>query len=306
MDGRLVSLGELFGGNRIFDIPIYQRGYAWENKNLEDLWEDLNYLNASKKHYFGTVLLKDSGETVKVGMTTFKRFDLIDGQQRLTTVLIMLREIISQLKEVGSANVEDVTDLEERYLKKRGIHKLNPLGGDGKFFHDHIVDGGEFLISEVHTHSQRRLADAKTFFCEQLTKEKENSQPLEFKELLNQLIEKTDGLQLIEYQVNLDSDAIRIFETVNDRGRPLSNLEKTKSFLMHASYLGMEDDYEVEIRIGELNECFSSMYSRLENANRNIHLNLTENQVQRYHYLNYVSTGKTASRPVDSLNTISA
>ena len=301
MDGRLVSLKDLLKQDRVFDIPVYQRGYAWERKNLEDLWEDLDYLDISKKHYFGTVLLKDSRKTIKVGMTNFKRFDVIDGQQRLTTISILLREIISHLSHVGDADVnEDVADLEKGLLKNKGIYKLNPLGDDGKFFHTHVIDGDGFLSSHILTHSQRRLVDAKTFFKERLSEEREQ-QSSGFEEFLSQLMEKVNELQLIEYQVNLDSDAIRIFETVNDRGRPLSNLEKTKSFLMHTSYLGMEDDYHVEIRIGELNERFSRMYHHLENANGNIHLNLTENQVQRYHYLNYISTGKTSSRPVDGL-----
>ncbi|MCY4652045.1 MAG: DUF262 domain-containing HNH endonuclease family protein [Dehalococcoidia bacterium] len=298
MDGRLVSLNELLTGNRIFDIPVYQRGYAWEKKNLEDLWEDLEYLNTSKKHYFGTVLLKDSGETVKVGRITFKRFHVIDGQQRLTTLLILLHEIISKLREDGG---DDVEDIEKGYIKNRGIYKLNPMGGDGKFFHHHIIDNNEFLDSHISTSSQQRLATAQAFFREQLTQEGEKRSPLECEEFLMHLMDKVDGLQLIEYQVNSDSDAIRIFETVNDRGRPLSDLEKTKSFLMHASYLGMNDDHEVEIRLEELNNSFALMHSYLESANGIKRLSLTESQVQRYHYLNYISTGKTSSHPVDSL-----
>ncbi len=88
MDGSLVSLNGLLAGNQVFDIPVYQRGYAWERKNLEDLREDLYYLDPSKKHYFGTVLLKDSGKTARTSLAALKRFDLIDGQQRLTTVSI--------------------------------------------------------------------------------------------------------------------------------------------------------------------------------------------------------------------------
>ncbi|MYB44727.1 MAG: DUF262 domain-containing protein [Acidimicrobiia bacterium] len=52
MNGSLVSLNGLLTGNKVFDIPVYQRGYAWTRKNLEDLWEDLYYLDPSKKHYF--------------------------------------------------------------------------------------------------------------------------------------------------------------------------------------------------------------------------------------------------------------
>ena len=135
MNGTLVSLYELLTG-KVFDIPVYQRGYSWERKNLEDLWEDLYYLNPAKKHYFGTVLLKDSEEPAKTMLAVLKRFDVIDGQQRLTTVLILLREIISQLKEVSSNELRrHVDDLEKSYLKDGSHYKLNPLGNDGGFFH---------------------------------------------------------------------------------------------------------------------------------------------------------------------------
>ena len=66
MDGSLVNLNGMLIGHQIFDIPVYQRSYAWERKNLEDLWEDLYYMDPSKKHYFGTMLLKDSGRRLKL------------------------------------------------------------------------------------------------------------------------------------------------------------------------------------------------------------------------------------------------
>ena len=107
-----------------------------EEKNLEDLWEDLYYLDASKQHYFGTVLLKHSGQTRDLDLfKKFDRYDVIDGQQRLTTVLILLREIISQLKAIDDEQLRRAaTDLEEQYLVQGVHYKLNPLGNDGDFF----------------------------------------------------------------------------------------------------------------------------------------------------------------------------
>ena len=304
MDGSLVSLNGLLTGNQVFDIPVYQRGYAWERKNLEDLWEDLYYLDPSKKHYFGTVLLKDSGKTAKTSLAALKRFDLIDGQQRLTTVLILLREIISQLKEISTNELRgDVDALEKSYLKDGGHYKLNPLGDDGDFFHHVVIDGNDFLAGDTSTHSQRRLTEARAFFRERLIGEKEQ-QPTEYQNFLVQFKQKIDDLQLIQYQVNSDADAIRIFETVNDRGRPLSNLEKTKSFLMHTSYLGIEDDDAVAGRLKELNGHFSGIYHHFEDVSGTKHmerLRMDENDVHRYHFINYISPGDTSSRPTDSL-----
>ncbi|MYD42186.1 MAG: DUF262 domain-containing protein [Acidimicrobiia bacterium] len=303
MNGSLVSLNGLLTGNQVFDIPLYQRGYAWGRKNLEDLWEDLYYLDPSKKHYFGTVLLKDSGKTAETSLATLKRFDLIDGQQRLTTVLILLREIISQLKEVSASELRgDVNDLEKAYLKIGGHYKLNPLGEDGAFFH-RVIDGHD---DDTTTNAQQRLEEARAFFGERLVGEKEQ-RPSEYQNFLVGLKQKIDDLQLIQYQVSSDADAIRIFESVNDRGRPLSNLEKTKSFLMHTSYLGIEDDDAVAGTLKELNGHFSSIYRHFEGVSGTRHLErlrMDEDDVQRYHFINYVSSGKDSSRPTASLKVL--
>ena len=81
---------------------------------------------------------------------------------------------------------------------------------------------------------------------------------------------KLVGLQLMQYIVNSDADAIRIFETANDRGRPLSNLEKTKSFLMHTSYLGTSDDNgTVTSRLAEINGRFAKIYQFSEGVSEN-------------------------------------
>ncbi len=304
MEGSPISLNGLLIGNQVFDIPVYQRGYAWERKNLEDLWEDLYYLEPSKKHYFGTVLLKDSG-TVQATLATLDQLDVIDGQQRLTTVLILLREVISQLKEVGDDELRGNLDkLERDYLKDGANYKLNPPGEDGSFFHQVVIDGNDFLAGETRTRAQRRMAEAKTFFRDRLVGEKEK-EPLTYQGFLVRFKQKIDDLQLIQYRVNSDTDAIRIFETVNDRGRPLSSLEKTKSFLMHTSYLGIRDAAAVAGRLEELNGHFSRMYGHFEDASGPKHskgLRIGEDDVLRYHFINHVSPVRDPSlRPFESL-----
>ncbi len=292
MDGNLVSLNELLVGDHLFNIPVYQRGYTWETKHCKDLWEDLYYLDASKRHFIGTVLLKDSGETVATGFKTFKRLDVIDGQQRLTTILILLRQIISQAKAGDDEELrKEVPVLEENYLKYRDHYKLNLLGSDGEFFEDFVIGEKEHLRDDTQTPSQARLVAAKDFFKGKLEEERKKLQPAEFAEFLIKLKRKVDALQLIRYLVNLDADAIRIFETVNDRGRPLSNLEKTKSFLMHISYLGLQDDSDaIEGHLGKLNSYFSHIYRYFEDVSGTKTLGrLSEDDVQRYHFINYVA-----------------
>lgn len=292
MNGSLISLNELLIGDKLFEIPVYQRSYAWEEENLKDFWEDLYYLDTSKQHYFGTVLLKDSGKTTQTGFRTFKKFDVIDGQQRLTTALILLREITLQIKAVNDdeSYQKDVADLEETYLK-HGVHyKLNPLGEDGEFFHNFVIDNNEHLKHETQTRSQGHLVAAKSFFRDRLDKQKKE-EPSKFEDFLRGLKYKIDGLQLMQYIVNSDADAIRIFETANDRGRPLNNLEKTKSFLMHTSYLGTnENDGAVESKLKELNQRFFQIYRYSEDVSENEHIKqFGPDDIQRYHFINYIS-----------------
>ena len=193
--------------------------------------------------------------------------------------------------------------LEKSYLKDGSHYKLNPLGNDGDFFHDVIIDGNDFLTGNTETRSQHRLTEAREFFREKLISEKEK-QPSGYQGFLVRFKQKIDDLQLIQYQVNSDADAIRIFETVNDRGRPLSDLEKTKSFLMHTSYLGIKNEDTVAGRLNELNGHFSRIYRHFEGVPETKHmerLRLDESDVLRYHFMNYISTGNDSSRPTDSL-----
>ena len=308
MQGTLVNLNELLAGHRLFDIPVFQRGYAWEERNLEDLWEDIYYLDASKQHYFGTVLLKDSGETAKAGLITFKKLDVIDGQQRLTTAQIMMREIISQMQCVSEDDTSQrqVADLEEAYLKYNNLYKLNPLGNDRDFFRRYVINNEDFMSTQANTASQRRLVDAKMFFRQRLAEQGEARQS-EFKDFLTDLWDKFIGLQLMQYIVNSDADAIRIFETANDRGRPLNNLEKTKSFLMHTSYLGTSGDSgEVEGILHEINGRFSQIYQFSEDVSKNDYVGrFSPNDFQRYHFINYTSHDrKRSSRYVNELKDI--
>ena len=141
MNGTLTSLNEFLPSDRLFEIPIYQRGYAWEEENLRDLWDDLDYLG-DRDHYFGTILLKKANKKTRAGLRTFDHFEVIDGQQRLTTTLILLRELISQLKELGDEEVRDqASKLEEDYVGRTPHYKLTIGNEDEDFFRDSILAG---------------------------------------------------------------------------------------------------------------------------------------------------------------------
>ena len=123
MNGTLTSLNQLLISDWLFEIPIFQRGYAWEEGNLRDLWDDLYYLG-DREHYFGTILVKNAGKTTEAGLRTFHHFEVIDGQQRLTTTLILLRELISQIKKFGDKETSaQASELEKNYIGTEPYYK---------------------------------------------------------------------------------------------------------------------------------------------------------------------------------------
>ena len=282
MNGTLTSLNQFLLSDWLFEIPIYQRGYAWEKDNLRDLWDDLYYLG-DHEHYFGTVLLKKADKpTTRDGLKTFERFEVIDGQQRLTTTLILLRELISQMKELGDEDISDqVSKLEAEYIVYRGHYKLTIGGEDASFFRDSILDG---TSAAAQTRAQVRLRSAQTFFRNQFDRQRKHQGRDEYLNFLVEFKSRIDRLQVMLYIVPSNAEAVRMFETVNDRGRPLTDLEKTKSILMYASYRVIDDPQTLETRLSELNDHFSEIYRCFKDIEEGLGLR-DAGEIQRYYHI---------------------
>lgn len=87
--------------NRVFFIPDYQRGYAWGEKQWTDLTKDLELLPDNRKHYTGTLVIRASSGKEAVTDEEgriYRPFDVIDGQQRLTTCILFLKAIQAEME----------------------------------------------------------------------------------------------------------------------------------------------------------------------------------------------------------------
>lgn len=105
---KLESLKSVFK-DRIFKIPDYQRGYAWQKRQLKDFWEDIVNLPSERLHYTGLLSLKQvarkdyaaenwAEERWLIEDRGFRPFHIVDGQQRLTTFLIFINETLNLIK----------------------------------------------------------------------------------------------------------------------------------------------------------------------------------------------------------------
>ncbi len=142
------NLFELFNG-RIFRIPDYQRGYAWEEKQLIELWDDLDEIakvgDEYKKHYIGTIYIEEIQPAENERWLSSVKFNyVVDGQQRLTTISILLFEILKLA-------VNGYCDEDQNYLIKTYICKTNSSGNSTiyKFNYEGSNKNHEFLLKEI-------------------------------------------------------------------------------------------------------------------------------------------------------------
>lgn len=264
-----------------FEIPEYQRNYSWTEEELGDLWRDLNNVLGrgddglkEKSHFYGMFLFDvDDDEGI---------YRIIDGQQRITTAIILLNEIRHRLRELGADR--EAGRIKDDYIKNRHGYKLM-LGpeDDDQIFKDEILDRADLeqdIASLSDSPSQKRLLEAKEFFAEKLESKDED--------FLSDLRQEIGGLEAMSYEVNSITRAVKVFETANDRGRNLTDLDKTKSFLMLQIYLNESEENEeaIEDQIDLLQTRFGKMYRKIDEINDDEHWgSFSEDNIQRFHYI---------------------
>ena len=191
--------------------------------------------------------------------------DIVDGQQRITTLIIFMKLLLTHRREAGN----DVTMLENTYIQIYNRYKLRVLDTDNDFFTSYILQDNEPDDSQVHTPSQRRLLEAKDFLSQSLEARSDK---------IEEFIEKIESMKVLTYSVEDKAEATLIFETTNDRGKSLTNLEKTKSFLMHKTYI-VSDNPETDL--DTLQNRFSEIYRNYEE----IESRVDEDSILQYHFI---------------------
>ncbi|RKD98751.1 DUF262 domain-containing protein [Marinifilum flexuosum] len=266
------TVKSIFDGTRIFNIPIYQRAYSWRESNLNDYLTDIINQQPNRPYFYGTFLFHNNGER-----GDFKIIDIVDGQQRLTTFLLFMSELLKTLNEKKSDKISKRT--ERIFIKDDDVFKLELSNEDNSFLHDYIFSDKQLGKEKIATPSQRLLLEAKNFF-----KTKLGDFSLELLEKIYTTITEADVLL---YVVDEISEATQIFALLNDRGRPLTDLEAIKSFLMYNIGLTSKNPNQL---IGNIQENFSKIYRLIEKHN------LVEEDILRYHTVAFEHTSKTNSK----------
>ena len=251
MDNTL-SLQELFN-DRIFRVPEYQRGYSWERQQIEEFLDDLALLDTSRQHYTGTVVLHQPANPVRRMDDEGQNFietDVVDGQQRLTTIVLLLNELSKELGkfENGKSLAQGVRKKYVVATDEYGLslHKLTLNDDTDDFFQSSVLPktpgvGGPPVISA------QRLLDARNLIGEYL--KRAGGEGSDSEEWLRDLHRKiTNQLHFNLYEVERAGDVGIIFEVMNDRGKQLTDLEKVKNYLLYcASTLGVSHQARDEL-----------------------------------------------------------
>jgi hypothetical protein len=199
----------IFDGTRIFNIPIYQRSYSWDKDNLEDFLTDLVNQYKDREYFLGSFLFHINGTREE-----FTVIDIVDGQQRLTTFIIFIQTLIKRLVEKNSTLVSQRT--QRIFIKDEDVYKLELSNEDTSFLHNYILSDYPFDKIKAKTPSQSLLLQSKKFFTEEL-----NNLDTE---LLEKIYHTSTEAEVLLYVVDEINTATQIFELLNDRGKPLTDL----------------------------------------------------------------------------------
>lgn len=268
---KLHSLNDIFE-RRLLRIPDYQRGYAWVEHQLVDFWEDLVQLDIKRVHYTGVITLEpvkenlwsrwEQDEWIIEGVG-FKPFYVVDGQQRLTTSMILIQAILESVDQDSQLNYQSLDNIRKQYI----LYKADD-GQRESFIFGYEKDNpsDEYLktaIFDIHSHSNQHqetlytqnLLNAKTYFKKQLELLDQDEIALIFKKL-------TQKFKFNLYEIDDEIDVFVTFETMNNRGKPLTSLELLKNRLIYLSTL-FHGHSGREVLRTKINDAWKTIYKYL-------------------------------------------
>jgi len=221
------NLSAIFSGNK-FVIPNYQRKYSWEPEHRQALWNDIyESIHTPINHYIGTLAFRESEID---SIDTNDIYEVIDGQQRLTTLFILLSVFINKITDLKIK-----AERERMIIGERGTLKLLPLGDDSVFFESLIFEFENIKKDTLIKKSQIQLYNAKEEFLAYTKPIKHQDDILGYVKFI------LKNIEVLVFNVDNEAQAVKMFSIINDRGLDLSFLDKTKSTLMYYSTLFLSE-----------------------------------------------------------------
>ena len=235
-------------------VPNYQRAYSWEQEKqvsvfLSDI-EQYVRSGSKSKYYFGHFLFEKVNE---------RKFGVVDGQQRLTTIVIFLSALYEQLKRLRPLSEEELFEFNSM-IKLAGRYRFSTVDYDNQLFKEYVIDRTKKDKIGLRTESEKRIVAAYDFFASELSKKTE--------EELLALYSAVKNASCSTYIVENESDAIQMFIFQNNRGKKPTNLEIIKAqFMFNVHLYGGE---ETESLLIDIKNRFENIYRSISHIEKRI------------------------------------
>jgi len=216
------SINDLFNGNKILEIPFFQRSYVWDTPQWERFLSDMEHVSHINKPYFlGSVILKQ--QLTNSMQSIGDKRTVIDGQQRLTTLNIFFK--VLSLK-TGNTYLSSLFRLPMKNNEIALLHNHNDVAAFNK------VLG---LTAEVELPAEDNITKCYTFFSENLDVDK-----LNFQNILT-------NIMFVGIDLGVDEDEQQIFDTINSLGVKLTTAELLKNYFFGRDDIQLYRDYWLDV-----------------------------------------------------------
>ena len=221
---------QLMGNGLRYEIPKFQRDYSWEAEHWDDLWQDIRALLADEdnEHYMGYLVLQTSNN---------KEFQIIDGQQRLTTMSLLILSTLKCLKELVDSGIEAENNLKRKdSLLNSYIGYVNPVTlisnnklklnrNSDDYYKQHLVLLKELPLRNTNS-SEKHIRECFNWYYDRIKKEFNTGESLAA--FIDNIVDK---LFFTVIEVTDQLNAFKVFETLNARGVQLSSADLLKNYL---------------------------------------------------------------------------
>ena len=254
------TIHALFQGTEIY-VPDYQRAYSWDSDMTASdsatisskqvavfLTDILDYISFERQthYYLGHFIFESRNNN---------SYNIIDGQQRLTTVEICISALLSRIEELNGQLNDDELTLKEDILARRTKRHFHTVDYDDSVFADYVIEAKPFdkeFISTLETESQRRLLSAMFYFRNEFSK-------MEY-EQLKSVMYAIANADCTTHVVSNQSEAVQMFIFQNARGKEPTKLEILKAKLMYYVHIYAEKDDERTNCLRLISDKFAEIY----------------------------------------------
>lgn len=221
MEASPAQVIQYFNGEKQNLIPLFQRPYSWRQAHWSTLWDDVlvQYDSDEKSAHFMGTIVSIPARSVPVGVS---KYLIIDGQQRLTTVSILLAALRDVLDKNSSDRIQEVY-LTNRFRDPEDTLKFVPTQIDRESYRTLILD-------RTDPDDGSLVSEAYAFFANRLLRGTDpNGDPIDSAKVLT-TVER--ALQVVMINLSDDDDPYLIFESLNFKGQPLTQADLVRNYIL--------------------------------------------------------------------------